>query len=410
MAPKVADELKPLHVRRLKAPGRHAVGGVRGLYLNVTESGARQWVLRYTAGTKRREAGLGAFPEVGLAEARERSREYRRALAEGRDPIAERHAAREALRAEQARSMTFEHAARATHEVKRKSFRNAKHGRDWIKSVERHALPVIGRMQVADIGVADIVRVLQPIWDTKPETASRLRQRIEAVLAWATVAEARAGDNPARWNENLDHLLGKQIRTVKHHRALPWQEVGQFMADLRKRGGEAARALELVILTGARSGEVRGMSWNELDLDAKTWTVPAERIKAGRKHVCPLSDPALAILKARPDRSGLVFRAPKGGKLSDMALVAVCRRMGADCVPHGFRSSFKDWARSCTRYPDEASELQLAHVNSDATRAAYARDGLLPMRTRLMADWSEFLAKPRSDGSEVTSIGEATST
>ena len=405
MAPKVAKELAPLAVKRLTGPGRHAVGGVRGLYLNVTESGARQWVLRIKVGGRRLERGLGPYPEVGLAEARDRAREQRQAWAEGRDLSAERRAAQAALLAAQARALTFEQAAKAAHAVKAQTFRSAKHGRDWIKSVERYAHPVIGSMPVDQVEVADVLRVLQPIWATKVETATRLRQRIESVLAWATVAGHRSGDNPARWPENLDLLLGKPKKTVKHHAALPWQYVGQFMADLRKRKGESARALEFAILTAARSGEVRGMLWDEVDLGARVWTVPASRIKAGRRHTIPLSAPAVDLLKATKHRKGLVFRAPRGGQLSDMALLSVCKRMGVDAVPHGFRSTFKDWARSCTRYADEVSELQLAHVNSDATRAAYARDELLPHRARMMADWADFLSRPMAAG-EVVGIGK----
>jgi len=232
------------------------------------------------------------------------------------------------------------------------------------------------------------------IWATKPETASRLRQRIEAVLAWATVSEYRSGDNPARWRGNLEHVLPKssKIRVRQHHAAVPWQDVGIFMANLREREGMAARALELAILTAARSGEVRLATCDEFDLNAKVWTIPASRMKAGKVHRVPLSAPAVALLRTLPtfEGSSHVFTAPRGGPLSDMALSAVVRRMGVDAVPHGFRSSFKDWCRSSTRYADEVSELALAHVNSDATRAAYARDELMPLRTRLMNDWAKY--------------------
>ena len=423
MAPKVAKELAPLAVKRLTDPGRHAVGGVRGLYLNVTDTGARQWVLRIKVGGRRLERGLGPYPEVGLAEARDKAREYRQALEQGRDLAAERKAARAEMLAAQARLLTFAQAAESTHKVKAQTFRNRKHAAQWLASVERYAYPVIGSMAVDAVQVADVLRVLQPIWADKPETATRLRQRLEAILAWATVAGHRSGDNPARWPENLDHLLGKPQKKVRHHPALPWQEVGRFMADLKQRKAEAARALELLILTAARSGEIRGMDWSEVNLEAKTWTIPAARIKAARRHSVPLSDSALAILRARPDRQGLVFRAQRGGQMSDRAFAAVIERMhasqlragaagwidptkdGAVVVPHGFRSTFKDWARSCTRYPDEVSELQLAHVNSDQTRAAYARDELLPQRARIMAEWADFLSRPMAAG-EVVGIGK----
>jgi integrase len=401
--PKIAKEMSALEVRRLTKPGRYAVGGVRGLLLHVGPPGGRSWVIRMTIGAKRREAGLGPFPEVGLAEAREMAKEFRAAVRDGRDPVAEKEAARQALIEEQQRSITFEEAARACHRSKQAEFRSRKHAKDWISALERHAFPTIGARPVARIELADVLQVLEPIWNSKTETATRVRQRIEAVLAWSAVSGFRSGDNPARWSENLDQVLPKpsKLKKVRHHRALPWQEVGQFVLDLRKRDGAAAQALEFAILTAARSGEVRGMEWQELDLEARVWTVPGDRIKAGKPHRVPLSDRALEILKATPHREGLVFRGARGGALSDMSLSAVCKRMKVDATPHGFRSSFKDWARNATRYPDEASELALAHVNSDATRAAYARDELLPIRARLMADWSRFCETRQAAGDVV---------
>jgi integrase len=251
--------------------------------------------------------------------------------------------------------------------------------------------------------VAHVVVVLEPLWSEKTETASRVRGRIESVLAWATVAGYRRGDNPARWKGNLDQLLPKatKVRKVEHHAALPWQEVPAFVADLRKREGAGARALEFAILTAGRSGEVRLATWEEIDLKAKLWTVPAERMKARKVHRVPLSDAAVALLKALPrsERSRYVFASASGTSLSDMTLSAVTKRMNVNAVPHGFRSSFKDWARSCTTYADEVSELALAHVNSDATRAAYARGELLPKRMLLMRDWARFLAKPAKKAS-----------
>jgi integrase len=405
--PRIAKELSPLEVKRLTKPGRYAVGGVRGLYLYASDTGARSWVLRIKVGTRRREIGLGPYPEAGLADARDRAREYRQAIAEGRDPVAEREQARRALETEQARRVTFEDAAKRCHAAKSPEFRSDKHRSDWINSLRIHAFPVIGRMLVNEIEMPDVQRVLDPIWHEKTETATRVRQRIEAVLAWAAVNKMRQSENPARWQGNLEHALAapNKIRKVQHMRALTYHEVGQFMADLRQRDGMGARALEFAILTAARSGEVRGMTWDEVDLDAKLWTVPADRIKSGRKHRVPLSDAALAVLEAMPEREGLVFRAVRGGPLSDMTLSAVCKRMKVDATPHGFRSTFKDWARSCTRFPDEASELALAHVNSDKTRAAYARDELLPIRRRLMRDWARFLDTPLQSGEVVALEG-----
>jgi integrase len=405
--PKIPKALSPLEVRRLAEPGKYAVGGVRGLYLYVSDTGARSWVLRMLIGQKRREAGLGPYPEVQLAEARDRAREFRKAVQEGRDPIAERERARMSLIANQDNMIAFEDAALACHRAKAPEFKSARHSKDWLSTLRRHAFPVIGTRPVGDLAVGDILRVLEPIWTTKTETATRVRQRIETVLAWATVSGYRSGENPARWRDNLDQLLPKpsKVAKVKHFAALPWQQMGAFMRDLRKRDGQGARALEFAILTAARSGEVRGMSWDEIDLDRNVWTVPADRIKAGKQHRVPLSAAARAVLKATPHRDGLVFRGVRGGPLSDMSLSAVTKRMGADAVPHGFRSTFKDWCRNATGYPDEASELALAHVSSDATRAAYARDELLSIRARMMEDWAKFCSTPLEAG-KVVAMGQ----
>lgn len=421
MPPKKAQELTALEVRKLTKPGLHAVGGVDGLMLKVNASGSRSWILRYSTGERRqspsgseyavrRDIGLGGFPDLGLKEARERAREIKAKLREGIDPVAEREAAREAVRAASAAEMTFAEAARACHRAKAPEFRNPKHAAQWLASLETYAFPVLGRMSVAEIQLPHVLRVLEPIWHEKTETANRVRGRIEAVLTWATVSGYRSGDNPARWEGNLKEVLPtpSKIQKKNHHRALPWQRVPEFMAALHEQKGLAARALEFLILTAARSGEVRHAAWGEFDLSGRTWTVPADRIKAGKEHQVPLSDTAIALLDDLPTFEGseFAFPAPRGGALSDMALTAVVRRMGYDCTVHGFRSSFKDWARNRTAYPDEVSELQLAHVNSDATRAAYARDGLLPQRAQLMADWAQFVREGLPEGAEVTAIGE----
>ncbi len=392
--PKKAKELSAVQVKRLTKPGFYSVGGVSGLSLQVKETGARSWILRAKIGAKRRDVGLGGFSDVTLADARDSAREAREQIRQGIDPVEARKAARATLMAAQAKELTFEQAAILCHKSKAPAFRNIKHGSDWINSVKRYALPIIGKLPVADVELPHVIKILEPIWTTKTETATRVRQRIESVLAWATVSGYRTGDNPARWKGNLEYALAKpsKVRKVKHHAALPWQEIGGFMVELRKREGMAAKALEFLILTAARSGEVRLATWDEIDLDAKIWTVPADRMKAERAHRAPLSTPAIALLKALPHFEGSphVFSAPRGGALSDMTISAVCRRMKVNAVPHGFRSSFKDWARSSTSYADEVSELALAHISSDATRAAYARDELLPKRIRLMRDWAKF--------------------
>lgn len=400
--PKIAKELSAAHVARITRSGLHAVGGVAGLQLQVTASGARSWILRTLVGGIRRDIGLGGYPTVSLAQARERARELREQVWRGIDPVVERKKARAELIAEQAKAITFKDAAERAHKVRAAGFRNVKHRADWISSLERYAFPIIGNMPVSSIEVAHVQQVLEPIWHDRTETASRLRQRIESVLAWATVSGFRTGENPARWAGNLKVAMPnlEKVRKQVNYKALPWADVPAFMAELRKRDGVSVKALEFAILTGSRSGEVRGMTWDEINLETGLWTIPGERMKAGRKHEVPLSSAALAILQELPhkDRSLYVFPAPRGGMLSDMALNAICRRMEVPAVPHGFRSSFKDWARNNARdtegmlFPDEVSELVLAHVNNDATRAAYARDGLLPMRRAMLDQWARYCA------------------
>lgn len=388
-------ELTPLELKSLSKPGLYAVGGVAGLYLQVARGGSKSWILRATVGKKRRDIGLGGFPTVTLQQARDAAREARALIRSGRDPVEERRAARAALEKAQASNITFREAASRCHAAKAPEFRNWKHSRQWISTLETYAFPIIGNMAVAEVDLPRILQILEPIWKTKTETATRVRQRIEAVLTWATVSGFRSGENPARWVGNLKEVLPTPTKVKKtvHHPALPWPELPEFMISLRRREGTAARALEFLILTAARSGEVRGATWDEIDFAQKVWTIPADRIKAGRQHRVPLSKRALEILKAEPKIEGspFIFTSPRGTSFSDVALLAVLRRMGLDVVPHGFRSSFKDWARNKTRYPDEVSELALAHVNSDATRAAYARDELLPQRAKLMNEWAKYL-------------------
>lgn len=401
--PKRARELSAVEVRRLTEPGYHAVGGVPGLHLQVLLSGAATWILRATVGNRRRDIGLGGFPAVTLAQARDLAREARDKIRRGIDPIAERQEARIQLRATNTKILTFDEAARRFLVSKTREFRNAKHAAQWASTLETYAGPVLGPLPVDRIELAHVVEALNrdDLWTTKPETASRVRGRIEAVLSWATASGYRTGDNPARWRGNLDAILPKpaKLKHVRHHKALPISKMHGFLVALRKREGIAARALEFAILTAARSGEVRGATWDEVDLDARTWTVPAKRMKAGKQHIVPLSDDAVALLKVLPRFEGtnLVFPAPRLGQLSDMSLSAVIRRMEVDAVPHGFRSTFRDWCSEFTAYPHEVAEMALAHTIPNAVERAYRRGDLLTKRRRLMEDWSKFLdAKPGS--------------
>jgi integrase len=398
--PKIAMELNKDEVAaKASEPGFHPVGGVPGLALVVSATGARSWVLRFAWGARRRDLGLGGYPAVTLASARQRARDAREQIARGVDPVGDRKARRDALLAEQAKGVTFEQAARQCHRVRVEDFSNAKHRKDWLSSLERLAFPMIGKHRVCDVTNLDVVRVLEPVWKSTPETATRLRQRIESVMSWATVAGYREGPNPARWDGNLKELLPKPKRVRTHYPALHFEQFPAFIAELRKMPGTAARALEFIALTAARSGEARLARWPEIDMKARVWRVPASRMKARKPHAVPLSDAALALLEALPRLQGNphVFASPRGGAYSDMSLTAVLRRMKVEIVPHGFRSTFKEWARNLRtadnvpRYADEVSELALAHVNSDATRAAYARDALLDQRRDLMAEWGEFI-------------------
>lgn len=404
--PKIARELTAIEIRRLNKAGTYAVGGVKGLLLRVTPSGTKSWVLRYSTGEirtskteiefyARRDHGLGSFPSVTLAQARQRAQEASEAIRQGIDPVEMNRQKRADLRKSQRKLMTFAQAAHHCHAKVSAEAKNTKHAQQWINTLKQYAFPYVGSLPVDEVTTQHIVNLLEPIWILKPETASRVRQRIESTLTWSTVSGYREGDNPARLKANLDQLLPRtsKIKKVTHFKALPWRQVPSFLATLRKRAGMGAQALELLILTVCRSGEVRGATWPEFNLQTKLWVIPADRMKSGKEHQIPLTGAAISLLKRIPqyDDSELLFPSSNGTRISDMTLTAVLRRMNVDATVHGFRSSFKDWCRNCTRHPDEVSELQLAHVNSDATRAAYARDELLSQRTRLMQQWCQFL-------------------
>lgn len=409
--PKKARELSALAVKRLHQPGLHAVGGVAGLHLLVKATGARSWILRTVVGSRRPDIGLGGYPDVTLEQARDKAREAKAQILAGTDPVAARRAARDALRAAQAKALTFDEAAKRCHRARSQEFRNRKHAKQWLATLDQYASPIIGQLPIAAVELPNVLQVLEPIWTSKTETATRVRQRIEAVLAWATVNGYREGPNPAEWKGSLEHALPKaqKVKRVTHHPALPFGEVAAFVAGLRQHKGIGARALEFAILTAARSQEVRHATWDEIDLKARMWTIPAHRMKAGKVHRVPLSDDAVKLLKALPRLADCALLFPSNGckALSDNTLSKLLRDMDAGVVPHGFRSTFKDWARNCTRYSDEVSELALAHVNSDATRAAYARDELLAQRARLMQEWGRYIRTVPKKGTKVVPLRRA---
>ena len=396
------SKLTVVKVRSLNKPGRYGDGN--GLWLQVRDADHKSWLLRFMLAGKAREMGLGVVGEVTLAEAREASGAARRLLREGTDPIERRQRQRAEARA--AGAPTFQEVARLYIDAHSPGWRNPKHRAQWTATLETYAYAVCGDCRVSDIKVGDVTRILEPIWLAKSETASRLRGRIEAVLDYAKAKGWREGENPARWKGHLDNLMPsrRKVAQVQHHAALPWAEVGAFMVALRGQAGVSALALEFAILTAARTGEVIGARWAEIDLDQATWTIPADRMKGGREHRVPLTAAALVVLRraaalhpshtTAPDAP--VFLGGKVGKpLSNMALLALLTRMGrCDLTTHGFRSTFRDWTSEHTTYPREVAEAALAHTLKDKVEAAYRRGDLFEKRRRLMDDWTAWCSEP----------------
>lgn len=403
MAEHRSGRLKPLALSRITDPGLYPDG--LGLYLRVTKAGTKHWIFRYRMNGRKtpRDFGLGPLHTVSLAKARELAAEARLAILMGKDPVDERRAARASSRAEKARALTFREAAERYITTHSPGWRNPKHIEQWSNTLKSYAYPVIGPVPVQEVDTSLVVKVLEPIWSTKTETASRLRGRIEAILDWAEARGHRTGDNPARWRGKLENLLPARakIQRVQHHAALPYGEIGPFMAALRAQAGTAALGLQFLILTAARTSEVTGATWEEIDLAAKTWTIPDDRIKAGRQHRVPLSDAVLAILLQTPEkqRTGIIFRGEgkKAASLSSNAFLALLKRMNRpNLTAHGFRSTFRDWAAERTNYPREVAEMALAHAISDKVEAAYRRGDLMEKRRRLMAEWAKFCMTQRS--------------
>jgi integrase len=420
--------LSAAFIRNVQIPGKYHDGGGAGLYLRVDPNGARFWVQRVTINGKRRELGLGSPPLVTLAEVRDKATDNKRLARAGVDPLAAKRAAK--------RTLTFAEAVDQYLVGKLAEFRNDKHRKQWRATLDTYAAPKIGRMKVETIEVRDVLRVLEPIWTTKTETASRLRGRIENVLSWAAVAGYRTGDNPARWKGNLAEILPKPSKVTKsgNHPALALSDVAEWWRSLAQRDGMAAQALQFVTLTASRSGEVRGMTWDELDICADdvsgahpidttaTWTITAARMKADREHRVPLTSEAVALLKSLPGMEGtpFVFFAPRGGMLSDMSISAVMRRMQESevkagrvgyldprskrpAVPHGLRSTFRQWTAE-QGYPRDMAEIALSHFTGSEVERAYQRSDMLERRRAMMAAWAGYLRGEMAQSRNVVAL------
>lgn len=403
-----SNKLTARKVATLKEPGRYGDGA--GLWLQIGAEGGKSWLFRYALNGRSRMMGLGPISLVSLSEAREIALKQRKFLLAGMDPLFERETKRKDDRLTEAKTITFEIAAARYIEAHKAGWKNAKHLAQWENTLSSYAHPKIGSLPVAGVDTGLILSVLEPIWNAKPETAARLRGRIEVVIDWATARGFRQGDNPARWRGHLDKLLParSKIQRRQHHNALAYSDLPSFFESLAKREEAAARALELTILTAARTGEIIGARWGEFDLQGKVWTVPNERMKAGKEHRVPLTETALKILKSL--RSGnideFVFLGRKKGKhLSNMAMLALLKRMGrSDFTVHGFRSSFRDWAAESTNYPGEVAEQALAHSIANKVEAAYRRGDLFEKRKRLMRDWAAFCVTPHEVNEKVVRL------
>ena len=399
---RTVGKLTALKVSRELKPGMYADGA--GLYLQVTSAGAKSWIFRFSLHGKAREMGLGSLSAITLADARTKAAECRKLRQDGIDPIEDRKTRLAQAALDAANTTTFKEAAASYIASHRAGWRNDKHASQWENTIATYAEPVLGRLSIQAVDTNLVLKVLQPIWKTKPETASRLRGRIEAILDWARVRGMRQGENPARWRGHIDHLLPapSKVRRVKHHAALPYAELPEFIVRLRAQKSVAARALEFTILTAARTGETIGTQWDEANMAEKVWTVPADRMKAGREHRVPLSSRTIAILRDEQElrTSDYIFPGGKAGKpLSNMAMTEVLRRMGrGDITVHGFRSTFRDWAAERTNFPSEVVEMALAHAVGDKVEAAYRRGDLFEKRRRLMAEWASYCSTPAASG------------
>lgn len=391
------NKLTALRIGRLTKPGRYGDG--QGLWLQISTSGTKSWVFRYMLGGRARMMGLGQIGTIGLAEARNEASDARRLLLRGEDPIEHRDAVKAAAKAKAAQGLTFEQATEKYIGSHRAGWKNAKHADQWRSTLETYAYPTIGDEPVSAIDTSMVKTILEPIWTKKTETASRVRGRIEAVLDWASASHYRTGDNPARWRGHLENVFPSRakVRRVRHHPAMAFDDLPVFMAKLRSEGCVSARALEFTILTAVRTGETIGATRDEVDLVAKVWTIPGDRMKSGREHRVPLSERACEIIRDLPELSKnphLFPGARIGRGLSSMAMLELLRGVkGMGLTVHGFRSSFRDWAAEKTNFPREIAEAALAHVLRDKTEAAYRRGDALEKRRGLMNEWEKFCAQ-----------------
>lgn len=429
--PKVAKELSAIEVKRLSRPGWHAVGGVAGLLLQVKEpasksaSPTKSWILRLQVGGQRQLIGLGAFPQVSLADAREQGRKLSIEAKSGVNLVARKRAQISALAAAAAKNRTFQDCAEAYMKAHASDYTNEKHRKQWASTIEAYAYPVIGKLMVSDFTMRHILDVLLQqtehrdgrkgeLWYLKPDTAKRSLDRIRTVLDYATVNEYRTGTNPATWKGYLDTQLPtpRGLKKVKHQPALPYEKLGDFMAQLRRNDSISAKALEFLVLTSVRSGSVRLAEWSEIDFSKKLWVIPAEHTKAKREHRVPLPPRAIELLRGltKGDSSEIIFPSPTGKALSDMALSQLMRGMSergefeGEAVPHGFRSTFRDWAAEQTNYPDEIRKTASMHSVSDGVKERYQRTALLEKRRQLMSDWADFCSRPSLAKGRVTTI------
>jgi integrase len=406
MATRTYKRLTVARIKELaKVPGMHPDGD--GLYLAVTKVGVSSWAFRYMLNWREHAMGLGPLRHVSLAEARRLADDARRLKRDGVDPIEHRRAQRRGEALAAAKAMTFRQCAEAYVAAHRAGWKSAKHATQWPGSLEAYVYPVFGDVSVQAIDVSLVMQALEPIWNDKAETASRVRGRIESILDWAAARGHRHGDNPARWRGHLENLLParSKVRQIVHHAALPYAEIGAFMAELRRQNSVAASAFEFLILTATRTSEALGARWREISLHDRVWTIPAGRTKGGREHRIPLSDATMAVIEqmAAARASDYVFPAPRGGALGKMALPHVLQRLGRACTVHGFRATFRSWAAD-QRVPHEIAEMALGHAIPAAVVRAYQRSDLFEQRRQLMAAWARYCAEPDAAGAEVVQL------